>query len=106
MTQANNHEEKKCEFVEEDDHHHHSDDEEAKEKRSWKEKIIIRVDSKWKPIFDIFILIFVGYSCITTLYYIAFEEPTNPFHKWVDEFVEISFITDFFFNFVTAYVDD
>lgn len=95
----------KSQFIEEDDHHHHSDDDET-EKKSWKEKIIIRVDSKWKPIFDIFILIFVGYSCITTLYYIAFEEPKDPIHKLWDEFVEIGFYTDFFLNFVTAFVDD
>jgi vacuolar-type H+-ATPase subunit I/STV1 len=65
---------------EEHEHEHHNHEEDAWENKTWKQKIIIRTSSKWKPIFDIFILIFVGYSCITTLYYIAFDEPNNTLH--------------------------
>ena len=42
------------------------------EKTPLKERIIISANSKWKAIFDMFILFLVGYSCITSMYYAAF----------------------------------
>ena len=40
--------------------------------KSWKEKIIIGSDSKIKAIFDVFVLFLVAYSCVTSVYYVAF----------------------------------
>jgi len=44
---------------------------------SWNKKIIINPDNKIKAIFDIFILFLVGYSCVTTVYKVAFQEQAD-----------------------------
>ena len=49
-------------------------------KQSFKDKIVIGCDNKYKAIFDILVLIFVGYSCITTVYIVAFSPELN--HNW------------------------
>ena len=56
------------------------DDEDDEEKLPFKERIIIDIDSTWKSVFDVTILVLVGYSCFTTLYYVAFGVPTNKWH--------------------------
>jgi hypothetical protein len=43
-----------------------------KKKKTFKEYLIIPADSKWKSFFDIWILFLVGYSCFTSMYYVAF----------------------------------
>jgi hypothetical protein len=37
------------------------------------DRLIISQSSKWKAIFDTTILIVIGYSCVTTVYYVAFS---------------------------------
>ena len=51
--------------------------EEEVEKIPFKERIIIKYDAPWKSVFDVVILLLVGYSCITSLFYVAFVSPTN-----------------------------
>jgi len=46
-------------------------------KRKCIDKVIICSESKWKSIFDIWVLFLVGYSCIASLYYVAFSAPSN-----------------------------
>jgi len=41
--------------------------------KSCKEKIIISSTNKWKAIFDIFILILVGYSCVFSMLHVSFD---------------------------------
>ena len=75
-------------------------------KQSFKDKIIISCDNKYKAIFDILVLIFVGYSCITTMYLVAFNPETA--HDWTvyfDDFVEATFICDLFLNFIQSYIN-
>ena len=49
-------------------------DNESKEtEKSCKEYVIIDSDSQWKAIFDIFNLLLVGYSCVTSMFYVAFS---------------------------------
>ena len=38
--------------------------------------LIISPESKWKSIFDIFILFMVGYSCFVNMFAFAYEFPT------------------------------
>lgn len=76
-----------------DDEYDDEDDED--EERPFVDKIIISMDNDWKSIFDVIILILVGYSCFTTLYYVAFGLPTNKIHRLWDQFVEYMFYTDF-----------
>ena len=94
-------------------HKHQSDDEDEDkevqqfvlptvgevEKRPFVDKLIISSKSPWKSYFDIMILLLVGYSCQSTLLYVAFGQPTNPFHLGIDMTVEILFYIDFIFNF-------
>ena len=69
------------------------------EKKPFVDKLIISSKSAWKSYFDIVILLLVGYSCQSTLLYVAFGQPTNAFHLAIDHAVEIIFYTDFILNF-------
>ena len=51
------------------------------------------------------ILLLVGYSCISSLFYVAFDMPTNPVHVAFDWIVELCFYTDLLLNFITEYID-
>lgn len=70
------------------------------------QRIIIDMDSSWKSIFDVVILVLVGYSCFTTLYYVAFGVPTNKWHIAWDLLVEYMFYLDFIFSFLQEYYDE
>lgn len=75
------------------------------EKIPFKERIIIRADATWKSVFDVVILLLVGYSCISSLFYVAFDRPENIVHVVFDWFVEACFYVDLFLNFITEYID-
>jgi len=49
----------------------------AEATKSWKEKLVISSDNRYKAIFDVFILFLVGYSCVTCVFYAAFSETNN-----------------------------
>lgn len=51
------------------------------------------------------ILILVGYSCISSLFYVAFDRPENQIHIYFDWIVEANFYLDLFLNFITEYID-
>ena len=73
-----------------------------KAKRPCLDRIIISPEkSSWKGFFDIFILALVGYSCIVSLYYVAFGTPSNTIHWIWDKMVEIFFVIDLLLNFIT-----
>ena len=40
--------------------------------QDFRDRLYINHNSKWKPFFDVIVLFMVGYSCLTTTYYIAF----------------------------------
>lgn len=80
-------------------------EEEPVEKIPFKERIIIRADATWKSVFDVAILLLVGYSCISSLFYVAFDMPTNYVHIVFDWIVEVCFYTDLGLNFITEYID-
>ena len=70
------------------------------EQMSIKERIIISANSKWKAIFDMLILILVGYSCITSMYYAAFSTTDDPIIIIIDQIVEFFFWLDLALNFL------
>lgn len=72
-------------------------------KKTFKERIIISSDSKWKSIFDIFIIILVGYSCATNMYYVSFGNPTSQVTITLDFIFEVFFWVDFFLNFFQGF---
>jgi hypothetical protein len=41
-------------------------------KLTWKDYIMIEPESKKKAIFDVFVLFLVGYSCVTSVFRVAF----------------------------------
>lgn len=87
--------------------HSHSleDDEEQPEleEKLWSYYIVISYNSGWKQNFDILMLILVAYSCMTSMYYVAFSEPTSSVHKNIDWVVEGFFYMDLALSFVHAY---
>lgn len=68
--------------------------------------IIISADNQVKQYFDVFVLLLVGYSVITSLYNSAFTPPTSPIINIWDWIVEGFFYSDFFLNFFQAYYDE
>jgi len=74
-------------------------EQETKEVKSWKDKLIISEDNKQKAIFDVFVLFLVGYSCVTSVYYVSFNEINNEFITKFETMVELLFGLDLFLNF-------
>jgi hypothetical protein len=68
-----------------------------------KDKIIISSTSKWKAIFDVFILLLVGYSCITSMLYVAFTTSNDKYLEIFESFVETMFWFDLFLNFIQSF---
>lgn len=73
------------------------------EKIPFRERIVISANSKWKAIFDMFVLILVGYSCITSMYYAAFSTTDDPVIIIIDQIVELFFWLDLALNFLQSY---
>ena len=66
------------------------------EKKTWKERLIIPPEAKWKSVFDIFILILVGYSCIINIMLVSFIDIPRPsLVHFNNAFVEVLFYLDF-----------
>ena len=70
-----------------------------------KDKLIISENNKWKATFDVFMLLWVGYSCFTSVYYVTFSSPTNIFQVSIDNAVEVFFGLDLIVNFFQEYKD-
>ena len=75
------------------------------EKVPFLQRIIIMPESKWKPIFDIWILLLVGYSCIFNILVVSFPIEESKRLQVVNQIIEAFFYTDFTLNFFTAYKD-
>lgn len=69
------------------------------------QRITIHPENTLKQKFDVFVLLLVGYSVITSLYNSAFTPPTSSIIKTWDWIVEGFFYADFFLNFFQAYKD-
>lgn len=59
--------------------HNKEDLKKSEKKKTFSEKLIISYDSRCKAIFDIWIVLLVGYSCPTSMFYVAFSLPTSEF---------------------------
>jgi hypothetical protein len=73
---------------------------------SFKDKIIISSESRPKAVFDMFVLFLVGYSCVTSVYSVAFQiddSNTNNFAKTFDLIVEGFFWLDLCLNFIQSF---
>lgn len=81
------------------------EDNQQKNQETCKERIIIAYDNKNKAIFDVVILFFVLYSCVTSTFYVAYAQIDNAFLSFFDEFIEILFWCDLALNFLHSYRD-
>jgi len=81
------------------------DEIEAKESKSMIRRLIIPFNSKWKKIFDFILLLCVGYSCFSTVYYAAFGDPTLIGLVIFDYMVELFFVASLILSFFHAYKD-
>jgi len=77
----------------------------AFERRSFKDRLIISSENKFKSFFDVWVLVLVGYSCITSMYYVAFTKPSNRFHILWDDIVEYHFYIDIILSFFCEFKD-
>ena len=69
------------------------------------QSFIIHPDTKWKSIFDVWILMLVGYSCITNIYFTAFSVDKTLEDEIIFWIVEIFFYFDFIFSWFQGFRD-
>ena len=69
------------------------------------DRLIIPTDSSFKNAFDAIVLLLVGYSCLTSLYAVAFSPVTGGL-KQFDYAVDIIFGVDLVISFFKAYEDE
>lgn len=55
--------------------------------------------------FDTSILLVIGYTCFTTVFYVSFQQSQNSVIKIIDMGVTLTFAADFVFNFFQEYQD-
>jgi len=68
--------------------------------------IISPKKSRIKRYFDVTILFLVGYSCVASLYYVAFHRSDSVILFYWDKTVELFFVLDLVLNFLTEYTDE
>jgi hypothetical protein len=64
----------------------------------WKDKFIISQKSQWKAVFDIWMLVLVGYSCFTTIFYVSFQVDAVGIWDVIDMVVLVFFSLDLIFS--------
>lgn len=69
------------------------------------DNFIIPMNSHWKSAFDTFTLLVIGYSCLTTVFYVSFDIKPSRYLKIVDDYVTGVFLMDFIFNFFLEFLD-
>lgn len=71
------------------------------------DNLIISLDTGWKTVFDTTVLVVIGYSCLTTVFQVAYryEPPHGSWMKIFDWMVIFCFSIDFIFKFVEEYED-
>ena len=69
-------------------------------------KMIIHPDSSWKALFDVWILLLVGYSCISNIYFTAFSVEKTAITGIIFWIVEVFFYFDFIFSWFQGFRDE
>jgi len=73
------------------------------EKLPFSQRIIISPDNKPKSMFDVMILLLVGYSCCWNIFYFAFPIVPGDLLKVLNNVVEYLFVLDFILNFFQGF---
>ena len=71
----------------------------------WLQRFVISINNSYKSIWDIFILLLICYSCITSAYYVAFSLPSTLGQIIWEQMVEIFFCIDIILRFFHEYRD-
>ena len=66
---------------------------------------IISMNSGWKAAFDNAILIVIGYTCLTTVLFVSFDQEKNAVLSKIDHVVTAFFVLDIIFNLMMEYQD-
>jgi hypothetical protein len=69
-------------------------------------KFVIKIDSTWKRIFDILLLLLAVWNIFSNAYFTAFGIPNDKVITMIDNFVEVFFYCDMVFNFCQEYLDE
>jgi hypothetical protein len=72
-------------------------------KKPFYKRLIISPDARWKSVFDIWVLLFVGYSCIWNILVFAFNFSPKEGIEVFNLMIEIVFQLDFFLTFFQAF---
>ena len=78
--------------------------EDKRPKKSCKDRLIIKQDDKYIIIFNYVIAVVSAYSCVTSVYFAAFEEPSRT-QEILDLCIESFFWIDIFLHFFEEYTD-
>jgi hypothetical protein len=66
---------------------------------------IISMNNGWKAAFDNVILIVIGYTCLTTVLFVSFDNKKNKVLNQIDYMVTAFFSLDILFNLMLEYQD-
>lgn len=84
-----------CKYVKEDEH-----------KETLNDMMKISTNNQWKPVFDIFVLFAVGYSCIYNFFLACYPVKATPAMESINWTIEGLFYIDFVLNFFQTYLDE
>ena len=70
------------------------------------DKLVIKIDSKWKQNFDVIIRIVCAYSVYSNAFYAAYESPHSAIEIVIDQISEFFFFFDMIFCFFQEYTDE
>ena len=80
------------------------DDQKQKNKKCF-DKMYLHPEDQFLSIFDIVMLIIIGYSCFTSAYYLTFHMTTSPALLYVEDITYICFGIDITLNFFRVFQD-
>lgn len=70
------------------------------------DKFVIKKDSSWKSVFDIFLMVVSIYNIFGNAYVSAFGQSSSFLYVFIDFFVETMFFFDMIFCFFQEYKDE
>ena len=73
------------------------------EKMTCKDKMFLHPDGSFLGVFDIILLFIIGYSCITSAYYITFHMTENYILLRIEDITYIAFACDIILNFLRVF---
>ena len=73
--------------------------------KTFKERLFLHPEGRFLSVWDVFMLIIIGYSCFTSAYYIGFHMTENYYLLRIEDVTYVLFGLDILFNFFRMYQD-